>query len=158
MARGMPSLTALLGMIAVAGYQNRDKIGDFIRGLDKSDSPGGAMLERLKKGMGDSPMAIGTKGWLSELVERFKQNGQGRAANSWIDQGPNTPISDMQLEQALGSDLVDGLVMQTGLSREELLSRLAEILPDAVDRMTPDGKVPPNRATPDPTYGDATEA
>ena len=158
MARGMPSLAALLGLVAVAGYQNRDKIGEFIKGLDDPSSPAGGMLERVKKGMGDSPMAISVKEGVGELVERFKQNGQGAAADSWVARGPNTTISEVQLERALGSDLVDGLVKQTGLSREELLSRLAKTLPEAVDKLTPDGKVPSNRATADPTYGDATEA
>lgn len=82
MARGMPSLAALLGLVAVAGYQNRDKIGDFIKGLDDPSSPAGGMLERVKKGMGDSPMAISVKAGVGELLERFKQNGQGTAAES----------------------------------------------------------------------------
>jgi uncharacterized protein YidB (DUF937 family) len=153
MARGMPSLAALLGLVAVAGYQNRDKIGEFIKGLDDPSSPAGGMLERVKKGMGDSPMAISIKDGVGELVERFKQNGQGAAAESWVATGANTTISDVQVERALGSDLIDGLVKQTGLSREELLTRLAIILPEAVDKLTPEGRVPSNRATPDPTYG-----
>ncbi len=158
MARGMPSLAALLGLVAVAGYQNRDKIGEFIKGLDDPSSPSGGMLERVKKGMGDSPMAITIKDGVGELVERFKQNGQGAAADSWIVQGPNREISEMNLEKALGSDLIDSLVRQTGLGRAELLSRLAKTLPEAVDKLTPDGRVPGNRLAQDPTYGDATEA
>jgi uncharacterized protein YidB (DUF937 family) len=158
MARGMPSLAALLGLVAVAGYQNRDKIGEFIKGLDDPSSPGGGMLERLKKGLGDSPMAISIKDGVGELVDRFKQNGQGTVADSWVVQGPNTSISEVQLEKALGSDLIDGLVKQTGLSRAELLSRLTKTLPEAVDKLTPEGRIPSNRVTQDPTYGDATEA
>ena len=158
MARGMPSLAALLGLLAVAGYQNRDRIGEFIRGLDDPSSPAGGMLERVKKGMGDSPMATSINKGVAELIERFKQNGQGDAADSWVVQGPNRPISDIQLEKALGSDLIDGLVIQTGLSREDLLSRLAKTLPEAVDKLTPDGRVPSKRLSQDPTYGDATEA
>ena len=142
MARGMPSLAALLGLLAVAGYQNRDRIGEFIRGLDDPSSPAGGMLERVKKGMGDSPMATSINKQVAELIERFKQNGQGDAADSWVVQGPNRPISDIQLEKAFGSDLIDGLVKQTGLSREDLLSRLAKTLPEAVDKLTPDGRVP----------------
>lgn len=142
MARGMPSLAALLGLVAVAGYQNRDKIGEFIKGLDDPSSPAGGMLERVKKGMGDSPTAISIKEGVGELVERFKQNGQGAAADSWVDRGPNTPISDTQLEESLGSDLIDSLVKQTGLNRKELLSRLARTLPEAVDKMTPEGRIP----------------
>jgi uncharacterized protein YidB (DUF937 family) len=158
MARRMPSLAALLGLVAVAGYQNRDKIGEFIKGLDDPSSPAGSMLERVKKGMGDSPMAISIKEGVGELVERFKQNGQGAAADSWMASGLNTEISETQLEKALGSDLLDRLAGQTGLSRKTLLSRLAQILHEAVDKLTPDGRMPSNRKTHDPVYGDATEA
>jgi uncharacterized protein YidB (DUF937 family) len=142
MARGMPSLAALLGLVAVAGYQNRDKIGEFIKGLGDPSTPGGGMLERVKKGLGDSPTATSIKDGLGALVDRFRENGQGATADSWVVQGPNTPISDIQLEAALGADLIDGLVKQTGLSRKELLSRLARTLPEAVDKMTPDGRIP----------------
>ena len=154
----MPSLAALLGLIAVAGYQNRDKIGEFIKGLDDPSSPAGGTLERVKKGMGDSPLAISIKEGVGELVERFRQNGQGTAANSWVVTGPNTEISEVQLEKALGSDLIDRLTRQTGLSRETLLSRLSQILPEAVDKLTPDGQMPSPRKSQDPVYGDATEA
>jgi len=142
MARGMPSLAALLGLVAVAGYQNRDKIGEFIRGLDDPSSPAGGMVERVKKGMGDSPMAINLKEGVGELVDRFKQGGQGSAAESWVTTGPNTDISETQLEKALGPDLIDGLVQQTGLSRETLLARLVQVLPETVDRLTPEGRLP----------------
>lgn len=158
MARGMPSLAALLGLLAVAGYQHRDKIGEYIKGLDDPSTPGGGVLERVKTGLGDGAMATSIKNGLGELVERFKQNGQSAAVDSWVAQGPNTPISDIQVEKALGSELVDGLVKQTGLSREELLSRLAKTLPEAVNELTPEGRISPNRKSPDPVYGDATEA
>jgi uncharacterized protein YidB (DUF937 family) len=144
MARGMPSLAALLGLVAVAGYQNRDKIREFIKGLDDPSSPAGGMLERVKKGMGDSPTAISIRDGVGELVERFRQNGQGATADSWVVIGPNTEISGIQLENALGPDLIDRLTRQTGLSRETLLSRLAQVLPEAVDKLTPEGRIPSN--------------
>jgi uncharacterized protein YidB (DUF937 family) len=147
MARSMPSLAALLGLVAVAGYQNRDKIGEFIKGLNDPSSPAGGMLERVKKGMGDSPRAISIKDGVSELVERFRQNGQGAVADSWVVTGPNTDITEVQLENALGPDLIDRLTRKTGLSRETLLSRLAGILPEAVDKLTPEGRIPSNHKT-----------
>jgi uncharacterized protein YidB (DUF937 family) len=144
MARGMPSLAALLGLIAVAGYQNRDKIGDFVKGLGNADrsNPGGGMLDSVKNSFGDSPLATSITAGLGELVQRFRTNGQGATADSWVVDGPNTAISDTQLEHALGTDLIDNLVKQTGLSRAELLSRLAKILPDVVDNLTPKGHLP----------------
>ena len=144
MARGMPSLAALLGLVAVAGYQNRDKIGEFVRSLGNTDptKSGGSMLDRAKKSLGDSPLGTNITGGLGELVEQFRNNGEGATADSWIVDGPNTTINDAQLERAIGRDMIDSLTKQTGLSREDLLSRLAKTLPDVVDKMTPEGRLP----------------
>jgi uncharacterized protein YidB (DUF937 family) len=140
MARGMPSLAALLGLVAIAGYQNRDKIGEFVKNLTKSDGPGGGLIDSVKKQLG----AEGTNvsGGLGELVDQFKKAGQGATADSWVAKGPNTPITGNQLETALGPDMIDALAKQTGLTREELLSRLSKVLPEAVDKMTPEGRLP----------------
>ena len=144
MARGMPSLAALLGLVAVAGYQNRDKIGEFVRGLGNTDptKSGGNTLDRAKKSLGDSPLGTNITGGLGELVEQFRNNGEGATADSWIVDGPNTTINDAQLERAIGRDMIDSLTKQTGLSRQDLLSRLAKTLPDVVDKMTPEGRLP----------------
>jgi uncharacterized protein YidB (DUF937 family) len=140
----MPSLAALLGLVALAGYQNRDKIGEFVRGLGTSDpnSPLGGTLETAKKSLGSSATGADLNSGIGELLNRFRQNGQGATADSWVKAGPNKAIDDAQVEQALGPDLIDNLVRQTGLSRADLLSRLASVLPDVVDRMTPDGRLP----------------
>ena len=143
MAKRMPSLVALLGLVAVAGYQNRDKISEFVKGLaNDPNSTAGGMIDMAKKAIGNSPTATSITGGLGELVDHFTKNGEGKTAESWIGKGPNAPITDSQMEKTLGSDLIDSLVKQTGLSREELLSRLSKTLPEAVDKLTPDGQVP----------------
>ena len=81
-------------------------------------------------------------GGLGELVESFKQNGQGEVAESWVGTGPNQQIAPNQLEQAIGPDVLASLSQHTGLSREDLLSRLSTTLPEAVDKYTPDGRLP----------------
>ena len=136
-----PSLLALLGLVAVAGYQNREKISEFVKGLSNSDAAGGA-LDSVKKALGDGPIATKITGGLGELVDQFTTGGQGEAAKSWVGTGPNQPISVPQVEQALGADLIDSLVKQTGLTRDDLLARLSKVLPEAVDKLTPDGKIP----------------
>jgi uncharacterized protein YidB (DUF937 family) len=140
----MPSLAALLGLIAVAGYQNRDKIGDFVKSLGASDpnSPLGGMIDSARKSLGGIPTGTDMNGGVGELVDRFRQNGQGATADSWVETGPNKPINDAEVERALGPDLIDGLVKQTGLSRADLLSRLSSVLPHVVDKMTPEGRLP----------------
>ena len=144
MTRGMPSLAALLGLVAVAGYQNRDKIGEFLNGLKSSNAPGssGGILDSVKKALGDGPVGNTISGGLGELLDKFTGAGQGDTAKSWVSTGPNREISEPQLEQTLGADLIDRLMEQTGLSREELLKRLSQTLPEAVDKLTPDGRLP----------------
>src|SRR4026209_2933663 len=112
MARGMPSLAALLGLIAIAGYQNRDRIGEFVRGLGNSDpnSPLGGILEGARKSLGVNPTGTDMNSGLGELVDRVRQNGQGATADSWVETGPNKPVNDAELERGLGPDLIDGLV------------------------------------------------
>jgi len=145
MSRGMPSMAALLGLLAVAGYQNREKLLEMLSGLggnkdsgpDQSKGQGG--LGGLLGGASGSSVL---SGGLGELLERFKQNGQGEAAESWVRSGPNQQVSTAQLERAIGPDILATLTEQTGLSREELLARLSRDLPEAVDKFTPDGRVP----------------
>jgi uncharacterized protein YidB (DUF937 family) len=81
-------------------------------------------------------------GGLSELLEQFTKNGQGETAESWIGPGPNKEVSPPQLKQAIGQDVLIALVQQTGLSQEELLARLSQELPTAVDKYTPEGRLP----------------
>lgn len=183
MARGFPSMTALLGLLAVAGYQNRDKIGEMLRGTqgpgggatsgmgasygghDQSGQPTpgaqrGGMLDGLLGGGGSSGMGgasglggllgpVGAAGaggllsrGLSELMERFGQSGHRETAESWVGTGPNRQIEPTQMEQAIGQDTLSELEQRTGLPRQELIARLSRELPDAVDRYTPDGRVP----------------
>jgi uncharacterized protein YidB (DUF937 family) len=141
MSKGMPSLAALLGLVAVAGYQNRDKLGDLFKSITGGGAGTGGLLDSVKGAVG-SVTAGNVTGGLGELVDQFKKGGLGSAADSWVGTGPNEAVKPSQLESALGSDMIDNLVKQTGLSRQDLLDRLASILPEAVDKLTPAGKLP----------------
>ena len=154
MSRGFPSMTALLGLLAVAGYQNRDKIAEMLQGLgQKSPAPGapggapargglGGLLDQLRGSLGGMSSGGLLSGGLGELIDRFKQSGNEDTAASWVGTGPNKPVTPSQLEQAIGSDVLDTLSKQTGLSRDELLARLSRDLPNAVDKYTPQGQLP----------------
>jgi uncharacterized protein YidB (DUF937 family) len=141
MSRGFPSMTALLGLLAIAGYQNRDKIAEVIGNLGKGGTaPGG--LGGLIGNLGAAGPGGLLNGGLKELVDRFSANGQGDAVNSWVSTGPNQQLQPDQLKSAIGSDTLATLSQQTGLSQDELLARLSRALPDAVDKYTPDGRLP----------------
>jgi uncharacterized protein YidB (DUF937 family) len=151
MSNGMPSLTALLGLLALAGYQNREKISEMLKGAASvSQSPTGAshppalggLLGNLSGMLGGAGAGGLLSGGLEELFERFKQNGHGETAQSWINNGPNKQISPTDLKQAIGPDVLATLEERTGLSQQDLLSRLSRELPGAVDKYTPDGQLP----------------
>src|SRR5436305_5077667 len=135
MSRGFPSMTALLGLLAVAGYQNRDKIAEMLGGLGKGgpQTPGqpgatgglGGLLDQLKGSLGGASAGGILSGGLGELVDRFKQAGHGDTADSWVGTGANKQIAPTDLERAIGPEVMDTLTKQTGLSREELLARLS---------------------------------
>ena len=152
MSRGMPSMTALLGLLAMAGYQNRDKLAEMLK--NATGSVPKPESGRQQPAQGDLPSGLSSVlggagvgsllgGGLSELIDQFTKNGQGEAAESWVGDGPNKEVSPPQLKQAIGQDVLAALVQQTGLSQEELLARLSRELPTAVDKYTPDGRLPP---------------
>ena len=152
MSRGMPSMVALLGLLAVAGYQNRSKLAEMLGGQNQESgaAPGaispqgaqGGILGDLGGLFGGASAGSVLSGGLRDLVERFKQSGQAQAADSWVKTGPNQPIGSDHLEQVIGADALATLSERTGLSREELLARLTRDLPDAVDKFTPQGRLP----------------
>ena len=152
MSRGMPSMTALLGVLAIAGYQNRDKLSEIFRnaisgqqGIGSKDALGG-MLGNLGGLLSGGGVGSLLNGGIGELLEHFKQNGQGDAAQSWINQGPNREVTPPELDQAIGPDVMQKLEQQTGLSRQAILTRLSRELPAAVDKYTPDGRLPASSA------------
>ena len=152
MSNGMPSMTALLGMLALAGYQNRDKISEMLKGATtpaspaatgaQTSSPLGGLLGNLGGMLGGAGAGGLLSGGLGELLERFKQNGQGDTAQSWVNNGPNQQISSPDLKRAIGPDVLATLEQQTGLSQQDLLTRLSRELPAAVDKYTPEGQLP----------------
>ena len=81
-------------------------------------------------------------GGLQGLISQFQQNGFGDTVNSWVGTGPNKSISPDQVHQALGPDLLQQLSAKSGLSVQDLAQKLSQILPQAVDTMTPGGQVP----------------
>jgi len=108
--------------------------------------PGGGLGDLLKGGLGGmlAGGAAGSvlSGGLNDLFKQFQQSGQADVVNSWVSKGPNKQISAGDLASALGADQIATVMKHTGLSREELLSSLSEQLPQVINHMTPDGRLP----------------
>jgi len=110
------------------------------------NSTGGGLGDILKGGLGGllAGGAAGSvlSGGLNDLLKQFQQTGQGDVTKSWVGSGPNKSISSDDLAKALGADKIDTLATHSGLSREDLLAGLSQYLPQAVDHLTPNGRVP----------------
>ena len=97
--------------------------------------------DEAKPAADGQPATPGADG-LGGLIDRFRQGGLEDLIKSWIGTGPNKPVSPNQLHQALGAETVDSLAAETGLPRDDLLSQLSRALPEVIDKLTPEGKLP----------------
>jgi len=158
-----PIMMALLGLLAYKAFKGGNRpapsmptsggggLGDILGGLlgggrpsglpSGMPSPGagsGGLGDILAGGLGGSVLS----GGLGNLVKQMQQNGYGRQAQSWVGHGENETIPPDDLAKALGADDIDKLTQQTGMNRDELLSGLSQHLPNLVDQLTPEGRLP----------------
>ena len=98
----------------------------------------GAVIGMLGQGGGQA----GGLGGLAGLVAKFQQSGLGDVAASWVGTGENKPIAPDQLGGVLGNDMLCGLAQQMGMSQGDLLAQLSQLLPQVVDKLTPNGQIP----------------
>jgi len=111
----------------------------------------GKASSMLGSGEGEQPGLVGgvmemlaskDTGGLGGLVQSFQEKGLGGVISSWIGTGENLPVSAEQIQQVLGSDMVQNLAAKAGIAPEEMSGKLAEFLPGIIDKMTPDGTIP----------------
>ncbi|HLG47750.1 MAG TPA: YidB family protein [Reyranella sp.] len=106
-------------------------LGDILGslGLGSGAATGSGLGGILSSGLGD-------------LVRQFQAAGHGDTANSWVASGENKPIAPKDLENVLTPEQIDFLMQKTGMTRTELLSGLSQKLPQVVDGLTPQGRIP----------------
>jgi uncharacterized protein YidB (DUF937 family) len=108
--------------------------------------PGGSLADMLPGGLGGLLGGAAAGGVLSggigNILKQLQSSGQGRVAQSWVGTGPNQEIAPDELANALGGDTLDALSRQTGMPRDELLKGLSQHLPELVDKLTPNGRLP----------------
>ena len=115
-------------------------------GAAPGGKPGGSLADMLPGGLGGllGGAAAGgvLSGGLGNILKQLQNSGQGRVAQSWVGTGPNEEIAPDALANALGGDTLDALSRQTGMPRDELLKGLSQHLPELVDKLTPNGRLP----------------
>jgi len=150
--KSTPSLLALLGLVAFAGYQNRTRIGEMLDDARQSTHPAGndtgmgadrgGFLAEIGQTLQGRFAGSTISTALGDLVARFRAAGQGAVADSWVSAETNHPVNVDELEAAIGPETLADLAHKTGLSQQEVLLRLNAALPEVVDRLTPNGRLP----------------
>jgi uncharacterized protein YidB (DUF937 family) len=111
------------------------------------------MLDGLLGGIVGAEMATAVNAFIQQhggvqgVVAQLEQQGLGGVARSWISTGPNQPISADQINKVFGGSGVLGqLAAKAGLSPQDLSQKLSQVLPAAIDKLTPGGTIPPKGA------------
>lgn len=106
-------------------------IQSALGGGDKKDDLMSSMMDLL-----------GGQGGLQNLISQFDAKGLGDIIGSWVSTGQNKSISADQIQNVFGSDALSGIASKLGLNVNDLSNQLSKLLPDVVDKLTPNGKVP----------------
>jgi len=122
-----------------------DRITSDVEAAAKQASLPAGLHEHLTAMLND-PKTGGLQG----LVQKFQAGGLGGIIASWIGTGPNQPITPQQIQSVLGSDNVQKIAGRLGMSPDALSAALATGLPVVIDRLTPNGQIPPATPTPAP--------
>lgn len=119
--RGMPGARAM--------GEAPDPLGELLRGAGI-----GGLGGLLAGGAGG--------GALGDLMRQFEQAGHGDAAQSWVSRDQNIPVTPSDIEKTFGSDIINQLADQFGLDKKELLQGLSEVMPETINKLTPEGRLP----------------
>jgi len=149
---GMSPITmALLGLLAYKAIKHLSP-GQSDPATGNSDSPittgrfggdlGGLLQSSLGGLLGGGAARNVLSGGLNDLFKQLQQRGQSEAVQSWINTGPNKEISPGDLSRVLSEDQVNTLSAQTGMSRDELIAALSQQLPELINQLTPNGRLP----------------
>ena len=85
-------------------------------------------------------------GGVQGIVSQLRSQGFGPTVDSWIQEGPNAKIAPQDVHKAFGEQTLNELAAKHGMSTQELEQKLAEVLPHAMDALTPEGSVPDSPA------------
>jgi uncharacterized protein YidB (DUF937 family) len=115
--------------------------------MDSLKSQAAGVMKKLE---GEHPVLVqevmkivnNAQGGLSSLVRQMHDKGLGQIVSSWVGKGPNLPISDQQVQQAVGSAQIAEIAKKTGMDPGAVTQKLSVLLPQVVDHLTPDGQVP----------------
>jgi uncharacterized protein YidB (DUF937 family) len=137
---GMPQVLMALMPVVLAMLANRGTRGAPVQAGYAPE--GGGLGGILGQVLGGGAVGGSAAGGLGGLLEQLSRAGFGEQADSWVARGPNKPISPDAMTQIFGRDGLEHIARQTGISEDEATRGLSQLLPEVVDRVTPDGSMP----------------
>jgi uncharacterized protein YidB (DUF937 family) len=114
-----------------------DQLGQAVGGAMGGQTAQNPLLQALTSLLGQNSSAGGVAG----IVQAFQKNGLGDIVNSWVGTGKNLPVTPDQIKQGLGSDFLSQLAGKAGVSPDAASAQLSSLLPDVIDKVTPNGKI-----------------
>ena len=114
-----------------------DQLGQAVGGMMGGQTAQNPLLQAVTSLLGQNSSV----GGLAGLVQSFQKNGLGDIVNSWVSTGKNLPITPDQIKQGLGSDFLSQLANEAGVSPDTASAQLPSLLPDLIDKLTPNGKI-----------------
>jgi len=123
----------------LGGNQGQDPLGSLSGRLGGSNQPqSGNLLLQLALSM------LQQNGGLEGILGKFREGGLSQQADSWVGTGQNMNISADHLQQVFGPSTISDLASRLGISEQQAGSQMAQILPEVINRLTPEGQVPEN--------------
>ena len=132
-------LPVVLSMLANRRSAGSTNAGGMFGG--DSDSGGGGGSGGLGGGLGGLGSILGGAG-LGGLLDQFRQRGLSNQADSWVGTSANQSLAPEDVQGVFGADDISRIAQEAGLNDIETREGLAQLLPDVVDRLTPNGQVP----------------
>ena len=114
-----------------------DQLGQAVGGMMGGQQAQNPLLQAVTTLLGQNSSV----GGLAGLVQVFQKNGLGDIVNSWVGTGKNLPITPEQVKQGLGSDFLSQFAGKAGISPDAASTQLSSLLPNVIDKVTPNGKV-----------------
>jgi len=121
-------------------------LGEMVKGLAGKLLGGGGGTQNPLVDIAMSLLTNPQTGGLGGLVETFKSKGLNEIMSSWVSTGQNLPISGNQIQDVLGSGLIQQFAKKLGSSGEEVSGSLASLLPEIIDKLSPNGSLPESGA------------
>jgi len=119
-----------------------DLLGKQLGGLAASAMKNPQVIAAIASLLSSRDASVGGSGGLAGLVQAFQSKGMGDVMSSWISTGPNPPISERQITDVLGTDILSQFAGKAGVPQGEAGGLLASLLPAVIDQLTPQGRVP----------------